>query len=92
MTYKESVEYQLREWLAGRPWHNTFAPNGGECCPDFSCCMPQFLAPLATRQAFVNASDEDRFKFLGGFLGGAIPDALEKTIYVAGDVRPEKAS
>lgn len=89
MTHEESIEHQLKEWLAGRPWHNTVSD---ECCPDFSCCAPQMLAPLATRKAFVEASPDDRLKFLGGFLSAGIGELTDAKIYVAGDAPPERAN
>jgi hypothetical protein len=62
-TYEEAAAYQLAEWLAGRPWHNPFTPDGvygedptsGECCPDFSCCRPHLLRDEASRQEYVKA-------------------------------------
>jgi hypothetical protein len=72
--YREASNYQLEEWVAGRPWHNPWAPNGsfgknkedGECCPDFSCCGGP-LAPKEERLAFAataeHARDEVRRSF-----------------------------
>jgi len=58
--YESASEYQLSEWVAGRPWHNPFTPDGkyglrpqdGECCPDFSCCDPELLSPEHERKEF----------------------------------------
>ena len=41
-TYKERDLYQLDEWVKGNPIHNNV---DDECCPDFSCCRPELLAP-----------------------------------------------
>ena len=84
MTNDESVKYQLSEWVAGRPWHNTVRD---ECCPDFSCCQPTLLVPVAARIAFRDANREDRERMLFGFLSGAV-DGLK--VYVAGDPDIEK--
>lgn len=80
----ETVQFQLAEWLAGRPWHNTAR---GECCPDFSCCQPHLLADEDARRAFVNGSPETRHRMLYGFLGKALQ---ESKVYVAGDPDIEK--
>ncbi len=39
-TYKERCDNQLEEWVKGISIHNT---KDEECCPDFSCCKPEFL-------------------------------------------------
>lgn len=86
-SYKEAQQWQLNEWVAGRSWHNPFAPGGtepdpqgGECCPDFSCCGSP-IAPEATRIAFAKADDELRSSMLFSFLGNLVG----KNVYVAGD-------
>lgn len=71
---------QLSLWLDGKPIHNGTRPDG-ECCPDFSCCRPDLLAPRATREAFVNASTAEREAMLFGFLGAAFAD---RKVYIAG--------
>lgn len=59
--YQEAELYQLAEWVAGRPWHNPFSQNDlvfgnvGECCPDFSCCVPEMFWNQEQREAFVLA-------------------------------------
>jgi len=82
-SYHERVGKQLREWLVGHPRHNGLKSDPrSECCPDFSCCKPEYLAPLEEREAFVaadQANDErQRGKMLGMFLGrliaGEFPD------------------
>ena len=58
-TYKERCLLQLDEWVNGNPIHNKV---DDECCPDFSCCKPEFLADELTRQTFKAAylkGDED---------------------------------
>ena len=48
--YRENAAQQLREWVQGNPVHNPLSPlgdrpieYGGECCPDFSCCVPSIM-------------------------------------------------
>lgn len=89
-SYIEASAHQLREWAEGRPWHNPWAPGetapnysceGGECCPDFSCCRPDLIWPREKRYAFVAAGEEKREHMLVGSLANlSDPDAT----YVAG--------
>lgn len=63
---------QLRRWVDGK----SECPNtDGECCPDFSCCMPHLLAPEPARRAFAASPPEQREQWLGAFLRGALDDA-----------------
>jgi hypothetical protein len=77
-SYRERVELQLTEWVAGRPRHNGRREDPrSECCPDFSCCKPQYLAPLEERELFASVSRDggesrQRGKMLGMFLGRLI--------------------
>jgi hypothetical protein len=48
-------EEQLKQWLNGESIHNT---DRDECCPDFSCCRPEFMAPKEERERFAKASLE----------------------------------
>ena len=92
-TYREASDYQLVEWVAGRPWHNPLSPlgpehegpGGGECCPDFSCCAPNMLWPKVAREAFGVASTEDRSRMLYGGLAALVNEHGPKGVYVAGD-------
>lgn len=45
-------EEQLELWLDGKSVHNI---ETDECCPDFSCCRPELLAPIEIREIFVKA-------------------------------------
>ena len=86
-----SIDYQLKNWLAGKPLHN-YARD--ECCPDFSCCKPELLAPLHEREAFCLLSDKERMPMLMVFLQRLVSLAFEesgKKVYVAGD-HPEGAA
>lgn len=81
MTEAESLQYQMDEWVAGRPWHNTVRD---ECCPDFSCCGGD-LAPADVRQAFARADDDTQFQMLAMFLGKMIDKHHgDGKVYVAG--------
>ena len=70
-TYKERIEYQLKEWVSGNPIHNQVED---ECCPDFSCCKPELLSPEDYRKTFTAANNEQREKMLFGFLGSALSE------------------
>ena len=90
-TYAEAQSHQLREWVAGRPWHNPWSPNAdapdytnkasGECCPDFSCCRPGLLWPRKKREAFANAEGHARFEMLWEALTGL---TAGEGVYIAG--------
>lgn len=36
--YHERAKSQMLSWAMGRPYHE---PRNDECCPDFSCCVPE---------------------------------------------------
>jgi len=38
--YKERVKAQTLKWALGQPYHNNI---DDECCPDFSCCVPDMF-------------------------------------------------
>jgi len=46
-TYEKRVRSQMMLWANGLSKHNHV---DGECCPDFSCCMPDFADPLDKRR------------------------------------------
>ncbi len=56
-SYIGRSNHQLTEWVKGNSVHND-ADN--ECCPDFSCCQPRFLADKETRKLFKAAFDQKR--------------------------------
>ena len=81
--YKDAADYQLHDWVSGRPWHNPWAPGasepdygkyGGECCPDFSCCVPAMIWAKERRSAFVAANAQQREHMLFGALSGLAAD------------------
>ena len=63
---------QLRMWVDGDPVHND---ETGECCPDFSCCKPELLAPEQEREKFAAATEDQRELMLVMFLGRALGSA-----------------
>lgn len=82
-----TCEEQLAEWVKGNPIHNT---GRDECCPDFSCCQPELLAPLEVREKFAKADDEARMGFLMHFMGAAVSKASELSatkpkVYISGE-------
>lgn len=92
MTYREAVEFQVEEWAKGNPLHNPVNPEnglyeGGECCPDFSCCNPDMLMPEESRQKFLEAhkagDEKTKMQFLGMALSG-LGAKMNQTVYVAG--------
>lgn len=44
--YLRSLITQTESWIDGKPKHNPFSD---ECCPDFSCCVPDMMMPDAKR-------------------------------------------
>jgi hypothetical protein len=73
-------EEQLRQWVAGNPIHNDEHPagiEGGECCPDFSCCNPELLAPKAIREEFAAARAAGDDKKVNRMLVAFLSTSLE---------------
>ena len=60
---------QLAAWVDGRPIHND---ERDECCPDFSCCMPELLADEETRIRFSQGDSKVRDGYLMMFLGALL--------------------
>ena len=74
---------QLQSWLEGKPVHDTV---NDQCCPDFSGCVPELLAPFETRKAFVEGDADTRMVMLSMFLGGAVQSLAPNTdVYVTDD-------
>lgn len=75
-------EEQLARWVAGE----SVCPNDRhECCPDFSCCKPEFKWPLEKRQKFLAAGQGEREKMLMGSFGALIAEMDEKIYVTRGD-------
>jgi hypothetical protein len=84
--YKNRLNEQTLNWLKGSPRHNQI---DDECCPDFSCCVPELLAPMEVRQIFYNAElkgdNKTIDRMLGEFLDRMIRHKLpNKKVYIAG--------
>lgn len=88
--YKERCSNQLEEWVKGNPIHNI---QDNECCPDFSCCNPEFIQPKEIRETFEEVckkADKEVFNpehhpyydakmgMLMSFLGGAFAKEFPK--------------
>lgn len=78
-------EEQVDLWVRGESVHNTLGPGGGECCPDFSCCKPELLAPEAVRRRFKEAGKKERYQMLMEFLAALVEDHKKK-VHIAGQV------
>ncbi len=77
---------QLQKWLDGEPVH-VGGKDTGQCCPDFSCCVPGLLAPAEERGAFCRADDEAQHAMLMIFLARAVNRMRGRgraAVYVAG--------
>lgn len=85
MTDDESIDYQVHQWLEGRPLHN---PIRGECCPDFSCCNGGKILPREVRERFVEAytsgDNKTQYEILGMGLSG-LAASMGKDIHIAGE-------
>ena len=84
---EESIALQLAQWVEGNPVHN---PVREECCPDFSCCSPEFLAERKVREAFAKADESGRMNMLGMFLGNALASLGHDKVYVSDGVETEE--
>ena len=82
MDDKESIQHQVNEWVAGRPWHNTVRD---ECCPDFSCCRPDLIWPDEMRKEFAASDDQTQQEMCMCGLGLALTElSPEKSVHIAG--------
>ena len=84
MSYRKKHKKQLALWVNGKSIH---IPKG-DCCPDFSCCMPELKAPKEERELFQKLYLEKRHneyeRMLMMFLGRALPLITDKKVYIAG--------
>jgi hypothetical protein len=85
--YREDRKKQLLSWLEGKSIHYG-TKKEGDCCPDFSCCMPELLAPKEERELFIEAYLSDNYKvyenMLMMFLGRGLPLMTDKKVYISG--------
>lgn len=47
--YKERAKSQCLSWAMGNVYHNNI---DNECCPDFSCCVPELYKNVDERWAY----------------------------------------
>lgn len=75
MSDKESIQFQLDNWIEGRSYHN---PIRDECCPDFSCCDPSIHTNQELKNKFkqsvVDNNELDQWNILSMFLCGIAID------------------
>ncbi|KKN60307.1 hypothetical protein LCGC14_0533570 [marine sediment metagenome] len=84
LTAQITEDEQLQLWVKGKSVHCD------QCCPDFSCCRPELLAPPEVRRAYQVANQKERSKYLGAFLGEAIATYDPKAkVYIAGITEEE---
>lgn len=57
MSYKERCEAQLKAWVEGDSQHNQV---DDECCPDFSCCVPNIQTSKEDRETFARIYRENQ--------------------------------
>lgn len=70
---------QLDLWKRGILKHRQVEGlEGGECCPDFSCCKPHLLAPIEEREEFCSAGPTRRAQMLCVFLDRMLEDYYGK--------------
>jgi len=73
---------QLNLWVEGQSIHND---ELGECCPDFSCCRPELLAPKEVREifrhAYLKGNEETTMRLLMEFLAKSL---VGQNVYIAG--------
>jgi len=72
---------QLVKWVNGDPVHDK---KRDICCPDFSCCRPELLAPEERRIEFLGATEEKRNEMPFKFLAKALQTGTDKKVYVTG--------
>src|SRR4030042_1039282 len=69
------INNYLEQWVKGNPVHDH---QGGECCPDFSCCKPHLLATEEERKEFVLATPARRASMLMIFLDRMLSGEVEQ--------------
>lgn len=63
--------------------------DGGECCPDFSCCSGHAGFPMEERKIFQRAGESTRQAMMMGALSQAFIDlGAEKKVHIAGSMTP----
>ena len=82
-TYQERCQSQLDLWVKGESIHNKV---DDECCPDFSCCVPDLQADKETRDRFANFNEAEREEMLVGFLGSALSKETNVEVVTSKDI------
>ena len=86
---------QLDKWVEGESIHRGTTREEEECCPDFSCCCPECLAPKKERElfreAYLKENNDLQEQMLMMFLGSAISKKTDKKVYIAGDAETHEA-
>jgi hypothetical protein len=79
----DTLDEQLALWLRGKSVHVRSVRHGEspQCCPDFSCCVPELLQPGPVRIAFVSFPG-DRDEMLVRFLGALLERQSHGTVYI----------
>jgi hypothetical protein len=80
------VKDQVILWLAGISFHND---ERSECCPDFSCCSPELLAPFEEREIFTMAFMNEKYQIVDTMLMlflGRMLKAHNINAYIAGRI------
>lgn len=62
-------QQQLEQWVIGNSVHRYDGTLDGQCCPDFSCCMPELKASDEARAEFARAVREHEVDTREGMLG-----------------------
>ena len=86
MSANLTSEEQLERWVEGE----SLCPNEyGDCCPDFSCCVPSLLVDKDARVEFTEAyaqGDNRKVEHMCLMFLGAALGALDRRdeVYLAG--------
>jgi len=78
---------QLALWLEGESMHDHDfdGVEGGQCCPDFSCCHPRMKWPKETRELFVDAFFKGDDITTMNMIDGASKNLTDKDVKVIDD-------
>jgi hypothetical protein len=80
-----TTDEQLTLWQQGTSVHMGDKKEGGQCCPDFSCCRPDIHTPQEVRDVYVVAfrsgNETVTMRLLGEFLGNAL---ASRNVHIAG--------
>lgn len=91
-----TCDKQVKLWVEGKSIHKGNKDDkGSKCCPDFSCCRPEFQASREEREKYAAAhfggDEESRMGMLMGFLGRAMRIEYGEKVHVAGEKQePDK--